>query len=251
MAKQKGIFKVKGTIDDVTFYKSKDGFLVRQKGGVSKERIATDPAFERTRENQNEFARAGKAGKVLRTSIRSMLLSASDGRMISRLLKEMMKVVKADATSERGQRNVLDGELELLEGFEFNEGGKLSQTLFAPFTASIDRATGVLSVSIDDFVPINTIAAPAEATYFEIVTAGGAIDFALGTHGITSNSSGVLPLNAVAAAAISNTYNAGANSTQPLFLFIGISFFQEVNGKNYSLKNGAFNALSIVKVSGV
>jgi hypothetical protein len=52
-------------------------------------------------------------------------------------------------------------------------------------------------------------------------------------------------------AAINAAFAAGANSTQSLFLLLGIAFYQEVNGKNYSLKNGSFNALSIVKVSGV
>ena len=33
-------------------------FMVRQKGGVSGDKIATDPAFERTRENMAEFGSA-------------------------------------------------------------------------------------------------------------------------------------------------------------------------------------------------
>jgi hypothetical protein len=251
MAKQKGIFKVEGTIDDVTFYKSQDGFLVRQKGGVSKERIATDPAFERTRENQNEFARAGKAGKVLRAAFRSLLLNAADGRMVGRLLKEMMKVVKADATSDRGERNVLDGELELLEGFEFNEGGKLSQTFFAPFTASIDRANSAIAVQMPSFVPINMIAAPAEATHYQIVSAGGFIDFTTGGNGIITNATEAQPLGSEATVAAIHAFDAGASATQPMFIVLGIAFYQEVNGRNYSLKNGAYNALSIVKVSGI
>ena len=79
MAKQKGIFKVEGTLDDVTFYKSKDGFMVREKGGISAQRMATDPAFVRTRENQAEFGRAGKAGKVFRSAFRTLLQNAADG----------------------------------------------------------------------------------------------------------------------------------------------------------------------------
>ncbi|WP_204743317.1 hypothetical protein [Pseudocnuella soli] len=140
MAKQKGIFKVEGTLGDVTFYKSKDGYMIREKGGISAERMASDPAFERTRENQAEFGRAGKAGKLLRTAFRPLLQHAADSRMVSRMLQTMMRVVKADATSPRGQRNVLDGELELLENFEFNEAGKLGQTFFAPLP---QRSTGL------------------------------------------------------------------------------------------------------------
>ena len=65
MARQRSIIKLDGTIGGITFYKSKDGYLAREKGGISAERIANDPAFERTRENGSEFGRAGKAGKVL------------------------------------------------------------------------------------------------------------------------------------------------------------------------------------------
>jgi len=53
---------LKGPIGDISFYKSKDGYLARSKGGVDKSRIKNDPAFQRTRENGSEFGRAGIAG---------------------------------------------------------------------------------------------------------------------------------------------------------------------------------------------
>jgi len=251
MAKQKGIFKVEGTLDDVTFYKSKDGFMVRGKGGVSGDRIATDPAFVRTRENQAEFSRACKAGKTFRTAFRVLLQNAADTRVVSRLMKEMMRVVKADSTSTRGKRNVLDGELELLEGFEFNSDGKLSQTLFAPYTTAIDRTAGSLSITVPPFVPINQIGAPSEATHYQIISGGGEIDFEGGTFQVSTAASSVLPLGSTPSTALNIPFTAAANSTHPLFLVLGIAFYQEVNGANYSLKNGAYNALSVVKVEGV
>ena len=55
MAKQKGIIKLDGTIGGITFYKSQDGYLAREKGGVPADRIANDPAFQRIRENGEEF----------------------------------------------------------------------------------------------------------------------------------------------------------------------------------------------------
>ena len=120
MAKQKGILPVKGTIGNLTFYKSQDGYLIREKGGIDAERIASDPAFQRTRENGAEFGRAGKAGKLLRNAVRTLSQNASDSKMISRLVREMTKVVKTDKVNPRGLRDVIDGEAELLEGFEFN-----------------------------------------------------------------------------------------------------------------------------------
>jgi hypothetical protein len=250
MARQKGIIKLDGTIGDITFYKSQDGYLAREKGGVEAQRIANDPAFARTRENGAEFGRAGKAGKLLRTAFRALLQNAADPRMVSRMTADFVKVIQADATNDRGQRNVIDGEAELLEGFDFNIRGKLGTTLYAPFSASINRPTGALEVTIPPFVPINMIAAPAGSTHFKLISAGAEVDFEVESYVSDSSESSVLAWDAATTASLTLTNNVTAASTKPLFLVLGIEFYQEVNGSMYSLKNGAYNALALVKVSG-
>jgi hypothetical protein len=250
MAKQSGIIKLEGTIGDVTFYKSQDGMLARAKGGVSAERIQSDAAFERTRENNSEFGRAGSAGKLLRLAFRTFLQNAADSKMVSRLTQAMMEVVKADATSTRGQRNVLDGELELLQGFDFNIDGKLSTTLYLAYTATIDRVTGLLSVAIPAFVPANAITAPDGATHVRFISGGAAIDFENETFELVTSQSADISVSAAQADAIALANQLTANSTSPLFLILGVEFYQQVNGVNYALKGGKANALSLVKISG-
>ena len=250
MAQQKGILPLKGTIGNINFYKSKDGYMAREKTSVTKERIANDPAFARTRENGAEFGRAGQAGKLLRTALRSLLLNTADSRMVARLTREMVRVVQADATNERGMRNVIDGEAALLEGFDFNANSKLSTSLFAPYTATIDRVTGVLQVQIPSFIPLNMVAAPSGATHFKLVAAGVEVDFENKTYVVAFSDSTSLPITSNATAPLNLSNPVTANSTRPLFLVLGIEFYQEVNGNQYSLKNGAFNALSLVKVEG-
>ncbi|MGV9005023.1 hypothetical protein [Flavobacterium sp.] len=251
MARQKGIIKLKGTIGDITFYKTQDGHLAREKGGIDASRIASDPAFQRTRENGAEFGRAGKAGKILRTALRPLLINSADGRMVSRLTQRMMKVIQADATSERGLRNVIDGEAELLFGFEFNIRGKLGTSLYAPFVGAIDRATGEITVDLAAFVPINMIAAPSGTTHYKIISAGAEVDFEAETYVVSTSETAILPWDATPSAVISQTNAVTAASTKPLFLAVGIEFYQQVNGQMYSLKNGSFNPLSLVKVSGL
>lgn len=251
MAKQKGIIKLKGTIGDINFYKTQDGYLAREKGGIEASRIANDPNFQRTRENGEEFGTAGKAGKMLRTSIRSLLQNISDSRMVGRLTQEMVKVIQADVTSVRGKRNVIDGEAELLEGFEFNIRSKLGTTLFAPFTAVIDRVAGTLIVNIPSFIPFNMVAAPSGSTHFKITSAGAAVDFENETFEVDTNETAQLPWDMAATAVINLANAVTANSTNPLFLALGIEFYQDVNGVKYPLKNGAYNALALVKVDGV
>jgi hypothetical protein len=251
MARQKGIIKLKGTIGDITFYKTKDGHLAREKGGIDASRIKSDPAFQRTRENGAEFGRAGKAGKILRTAMRSLLLNSADSRMVSRLTQAMIKVIQADVTSERGLRNVIDGEAELLSGFEFNIRGKLGTSLFAPYVGVIDRGSGVISVDLDSFVPSNMIAAPNGTTHFKIISAGAEIDFEAETFTEAHSESDILPWGQTATAVINQANTVTPNSTKPLFLALGLEFYQEVNGQMYALKNGAYNPLALVSVSGL
>lgn len=250
MARQKGIIKLKGTIGDITFYKTQDGHLAREKGGIDASRIASDPAFQRTRENGSEFGRAGKAGKVLRTALRPMLLNSADGRMVSRLTQTMVKVIQADTVSERGLRNVIDGEVELVLGFEFNIRGKLGTSLFAPFTSTIDRALGTLAVNIPSFIPANMIAAPTGTTHFKVISGGAEIDFENETYVVETSETAILPWDTTATAVINLSNAVTAASTHPLVLALGIEFYQQINGQMYPLKNGAFNPLSIVKVDG-
>lgn len=234
----------------VTFYKSKAGYLAREKGGVDGQRIATDPAFQRTRENGSEFGRAGKAGKLLRSALRMMLQNVGDSYMVGRLTREFVKVIRADATSVRGQRNVIDGETELLQGFDFNINGRLQRTLFAPYVTGIDRVTGALTVDVPSFIPVNMIAAPAGASHYRAICTGAEIDFQ--TEEIVSEvtSSAELPLDSIATVPLNLVASVTPNSTKPLFLALGIEFYQQVNGAPYALRNGAFNAISLVKVSG-
>jgi hypothetical protein len=180
---------------NLTFYKSKQGFLAKGKGGIPADRIANDPAFIRTRENGSEFGKAGKAGKILRNSIRALLQNASDSLVVARLTTEMLKVIHADATNVRGERNVIDGEAGLLEGFEFNINAKLGTTLYAPYTSAIDRVTGTLTGTIPAFIPINMIAASGGTTHFKIVSAGAEIDFENETFVMDAQESAVLPLD--------------------------------------------------------
>ena len=250
MAQQKGILPVRGTIGNLTFYKSRDGYLVREKGGIEAQRIATDPAFQRTRENGAEFGRAGKAGKLLRNAVRGLTINASDSKMSSRLTRQMVKVIQADAVNPRGLRNVIDGEAALLQGFEFNLNGKLSTTVYAPFTGSIDRVAGNLVIDIPPFVPINMINAPSGATHFRINSAGAEVDFEGNFYVADVQTSIDLPWDNVATTALTLTNIVTPNSIHPLFLLLGTEFYQQVNGSMYPLKNGAFNALSLVQVDG-
>lgn len=248
MARQRGVIKIDGTIDDLTFYKTSDGYLVRSRGGVSAERIATDPAFARTRENGMEFSRAGKASKLLRTVFRTQLQNARGKRTPSRLTQELMRVIHTDAGNPRGMRTVQGGELSLLLDFDFNDRSQLGSVLFADYTATINRATGAATVSLPDIVPVNDIVAPAGATHFILHVAAAEVDFESEVYKVVSEATELQEFDASTITAQDLTCSLPAASTLDLVLIMGIEFFQKVSNEYYSLKNGGYNALTVVAV---
>jgi hypothetical protein len=251
MARQSGIIKLKGTIGGISFYKTSDGHLAREKGGVDASRIANDPAFQRTRENGAEFGRAGKGSKVLRNAIRVLLQNAKDKRVVSRLTTELLKVVKTDSVNDRGLRSIENGNLSLIKGFEFNTNGKLGSTLFTPTLNTFDRVTGETTVSIAPFAPTVRIAAPAGTTHFKVVMGAAELDFRSETSTFENDETAMLPYDSADTSTIDLTATINANSALPVIQVMGIEFYQEVNGAMYPLKNGSYNALSIVKVDTV
>lgn len=248
MARQKGIIKLKGTIGDISFYKTQDGLLAREKGGVDASRIASDPAFVRTRENGAEFGASAASGKLVRDTFRSMMMTASDGRVTSRLTKVMTDVKNFDGTSPRGKRVVSIGiglapAKALLKGFNFNKRAILGGVLFKPYAL----APGTGEVTINGLVPVNDIAFPAGATHVSLKSAFADIDFGGNLSENQLSPTINLPIDGTSTNVVL-TPPAVPSGAGVKFYLIQIEFFQEVNGIQYSLKNGAYNALAIVDV---
>ena len=249
MAQQKGIIKIKGTVGDLTFYKSQDGYLVKEKTSLDADRIATDPAFARTRENGAEFGEAAHSSKTLRDAIRPMLLTSADGRVTSRLTKVMSSIRKLDTTSVRGKRTVgtaiiLATAQSLLQGFNFNKKAILGAVLFKPYV--VTPATGVINIA--NLVPINDVAYPLGATHVTLTGAWANVDFTSKISNVQYSTPLNLPIDATSSN-VTLTPAAPAVGTGTNLFFLQIEFFQQVNAVQYTLNNGAYNALAIVQVA--
>lgn len=249
MARQKGIIKLKGKIGDISFYKTQDGHLAREKGGVDAQRIQNDPAFVRTRENGAEFGSSAVAGKNLRVALFAMLQTASDNRVVSRLTKLMTNIKNLDSTSVRGERNVgvaiaLPAAKALLKNFNFNKKALLGSILFKPY--SIDLGSG--EITINGLEPVNHINFPAGATHVTLKGAWLKLDFTTGLYDLQSSNAVNLPINAVSSNVVLTPAGAPAGAGTDIYL-IQIEFFQEVNAVQYSLKDGAHNSLTVVEIN--
>jgi hypothetical protein len=248
MARQSGLIKLKGTLDNVNFYKTKDGNLARMKTSVDAKRIANDPAFERTRENGKEFGSSAASGKLMRDAVRPMAMNASDGRVVARLTKLMTVIKNLDTVNERGKRVVAQGiqdpeGVASLKGFDFNKYALMGSILYKPYT--VDPATG--EIVIADLIPQMDVQFPQGATHIQLSCGFVGLDFDTNEKELQVSAPVNLPIDPTQTTVTLTPAGVPAVGTTKLFL-LKIEFFQEVNGNQYTLKNGAFNALRIVEV---
>jgi hypothetical protein len=246
MARQYGVIKFTGTIDGLTYYNSKYGPLVRKKGGPSLEQYKTAPNFQRSRENTKEFGNCGKATKVLRAVLMPMMKDARDFQVTARLNKLMYAIKNLDNVSARGVRSVAVGitlpdAKVLVLGFDFNDKAPLGQVLKKQCIVNI--STGVISIS--GLIPKDNLKWPKAATHAKITGGWARIDFGTEVGELVSTNQVVLPINGVLNNVVLTPVTLPGGTGTDIFV-LQVVFYQEVNGVQYNLKNGEFNAMGVV-----
>jgi hypothetical protein len=131
-----------------------------------------------------------------------------------------------------------------LKDFDFNDKAILSGVLFAPFI--VTPATG--EIAIPAFVPLNDIAYPGGATHVNMKAAYANVDFTNEISAIEYSPVTNLPIDGTntPVSLVPAGVPAGAGTK---FYLLLLEFFQEVNGVQYPLKNGAYNVLNIVEAA--
>jgi hypothetical protein len=202
----------------------------------------------RTRENNSEFKNNANSGKLLRLALGSMVYKAKDNKLSSRMLKLMNDIKKFDGVSGRGLRTVAIGlgsvgGKQLLKGFDFNNNARLKNVLYAPY--DLDTASGKLVIT--DFIAAEQLQFPEGATHVSFQTAVLALDFASEVSEVAYSNVENLAINLTVTSPTMTPSSVPTGTGVQLFLLM-ISFYQEVNGVQYSLKNEDYNVLHVMEV---
>lgn len=247
MARQESLTQFTGTIDNIIFYKSIDGYLARKKGGISAERIRTEPGFARTRENNAEFGRAVRASRLIRRAFAELLREVSDPRVTGRLNGAMMRVLQGDRLHGHGDRTVVDGNMAVLTDFNFNKNAKLRNTFHAPFDARMDDPSGDILIDVPAFIPKKVVSAPEGAMYFRFKAAAATLDFDKMEYTLAKTETENLPLTEELYAPIQLRITLPADSPGSVVAIFGIEFIQTVkSGGEHQMKTALGNAMAVV-----
>lgn len=264
MSKQTGLLRMKGTLGGLSFYKRGNVDLVRVANGPSKERIASEPNFARTRENNAEFGGCSTVVKALRHAIGARQPKGSAASVIQRLMP-VIKRINLNGAGARGQRSIdLLSNGALLEGFEVHETVAFASAFCAPFSFAAALGRNAATITVPAFLPAASVSAPAGATHFEVFSilctlsdhqydpvAGRYVPADAALHLLRAED--VSPVTSLSAAgAVAFTLNpvlAGApvmTGSVAAVLLMGVVFYQRVGAVDCLLSQGS--GLRVVKV---
>jgi hypothetical protein len=239
MAKNVGLVQIEGTIGGITF----------KKGGIMSKAVGSRTVNSaETKKNNAEFGNATSVASLFYKALAYLTWSGGSKNTYPRVVKKMTEAIYLDGSSVKGERNVLDGELSVFEGFEYNSGQSVSGIFNDFLTGTIDRPTGACVVAIPAFVPTQALKIPTGATHAKFVAQAAGVDFEMKEFETKKAETGYIPLNGTMTAGQSLTCDLSNASTHPIFLGVAIDFYQYVNGTHSILDNSAYNVATILKV---
>jgi hypothetical protein len=241
MGRQIGIIKLKGTLDNLTFYEMDGETYVRTKSSLTAEQVNTSPAFARTRENAQEFKNATQATKMIKRSLLPVLLPKN--YFIARLNSIGTKALKQDTTHPRGQRTVKDGNVFLYYGFE-GVANVLGIDYFDGTVNLVFSVPNTFDIEILPFVPFTDLSRPGGATHVRFDFGFGLINLDTEQYVSASQIGNYVPVT-------QNFLTPTVNYTLPLTLLganyatacMTLKFYQLVNGVYYELFENQGSAL--------
>lgn len=176
MAKQKGLFKLRGTIGGVNYYFINGvGYARTAGGGFNGQAIRSLPSMQRVRENASEFGHCSRVKKAFRLALFPLFNPPKSSVLHRRTMSLFTQLKDLDGISARGQRRVAKGletirGKQLLQAFEFVPENKAVG--FVLDSSTFDWPSQTLTIEALD---LNSLFFPKGATHLAL--SFGVLDF--------------------------------------------------------------------------
>ena len=177
MAKAALNFPFSNSLGDYSAYKMKgsDKIILRAKGGASKIKIKTDPAFERVRRNNAEFAGCSKAVSYIQRAFHG-IRHLSDHNITGSLVKISKIIQKLDTENNHGERSILfSRHKNILGGLNFNNHPGFDAVVNLSPGFVFSRSAYRVSLLFPELFPGINLHCPANVTHYRFISVLGII----------------------------------------------------------------------------
>ena len=173
MARQTGIIRISGKVGNTV------GFA---RGGEEFTRATAKPydLAEESKKSATEFGRGSTASSLVREAFSRMLLPAFRKDPNNRLAEKFRRVIRSGPSSKKGKRGVFDGNVSLLNGFEFNPYTAFKKLAF--FQPKAELTAKAINLSVPEFSWQRDVQAPEKATSLILGAICGSFDFRMNRY---------------------------------------------------------------------
>jgi hypothetical protein len=247
MAKQVGPIKFRGALDDVCGRLTEDGAILQGKTGPTRQQVLKHKSFINTRRNAAEFGGAVSASTLLRRVLGYTVKAVKHAKLVSYMNKQLHEVMRSDTQSGWGERSVNKGNLQMLEGFDYNQQLGLDVALPVALSHKVDTVTGQVQLSVPGCLVRHKRVFPREATHFRIVSCAGAVNFIKKRCSFHIVESELLPLGKQMAA-LHLEHQLAGKPGEVMLHTVGMVFYEVVDGKERMLRGGVLRVVEVTRV---
>ncbi len=246
---QSGLLQMLGPTQNMSIYRKRNGeYGLRRKGGPTAKRFAKDPNYAQARINTTEFGQAAKGSALIRRAFRTMIPKVANDELHSRLTKVCKEVINSDSGHPRGNRMLMNGDISLLNGFNFSSTGRFGMIVRLPLQHVVDRAEGIVRVGLPAFAPADGIRFPKHATHARLKLGVAVVDFEKETFTFESACSAPVPKGRKPIHPEDLTVQIPAGTSEPLFIAMAIEFMTLENGNYYPVLDSQFHLMQLMGV---
>ena len=248
MARQKGLFKVTGTLGDVNFYAVKGvGYARKAGGGFNGKAIKTKASMQRVRENASEFGHCSSVKKVFRIALLPLFNPPKSSDLHRRMMGVFSQIKDLDLISERGQRKVSQGistakGKQLLRNFVFVP--ECTAPSFVLAHSHFDWDSQSLTINPMD---LKSLKFPKGATHLRLTLGVLDFDFVDLTHRLHCSPNEFLEKGSATGLLTLQSEVIEAPMATGLVL-LGVQFVEVIEGEVYSLKSMASHGCQLISL---
>ncbi|AXY78091.1 hypothetical protein D3H65_30670 [Paraflavitalea soli] len=198
----------------------------------------------RAKESAAEFKLAATGSGVLLAAFGSLLLNHKEQSRAGRLNARMLKVIQGDKVNGRGERRIQDGDISMLEGFDFFDKCHFYRVFRSHLSHVVSNKADCWTVDIPAFTAQERISYDGSYTHIGFTAAVAAVDFDRERFTLETVHSEFLPISEP----VGTRLRVGLVPTRklPLIMALGFAFYQVVNGRAYRMGGQAGEALHIL-----
>jgi hypothetical protein len=249
MAKLNGLIQLHGSIGGITGRRTKNGIVLQEKSGPTREQVLEHESFDVTRRNAGEFKGAIKDATLLRRSMGSIINAVKSSTLNGYTNGLMHRIAMSDTISSYGKRCAANGDLQQLQGFDLNQELSVDKVFRVKLAHCMDVAAGSMRLEVPTFIARRKKSIfPPDATHFKLISCAAVVDFKGNYYNWRLTMSELLPLSRKTPGAICLENRLQAKPGQVLLHVIGVAFYAIVKGEEELLRGGALKIVEVKKM---